>query len=574
LELQKSNILLNKLFNQKETKKSTVVKNTKDISFNILFNQFKDDNKLSLQNLNAKSQNYSVDAFKSNAAITYLYHQYKYIHNLKENLKLTSEIHNTTQTDENQTIKRKNLEPKNEEIKNISIQLNKKTSFLYLYKEFPALSRNKFHLKNIFTFNTYIDLQSFVKAKNVVSTKYNFKPIKDLKNINSLSNQKQSHLLNFFTNIQESKHINNKNKLANKTANLAQNLLNSKEVIAKYVIKKDKLRNILLTFKEIENYKILKSNLKNKVAQPENLNNKTKKINDKKISSDLQNSLIQTYINNMTLIDKNTKNEKILINNINKFISKFYKFSEFEKLDNIKITVFTYRLEKNKILTLNKDSYQKKFKNYKIDELVNNKLNLNQNLQKKTQNLIQADSKKINHEPKHTENNNNNYINNLNFEKNSKEIMFKSEDFTILKDKLSKNTETTVIKSSDKSDSSHNTQISYNNNSSNSDYSWDFEEKLYVTKNETKQKNYHFEQNLNRIINMKINLDNLTLKASLVNNKFNLTIITDSTNIFNMKNEIENIIAETGFKKYKVEVKEKNEKILKKDNYREINVRV
>ncbi len=142
----------------------------------------------------------------------------------------------------------------------------------------------------------------------------------------------------------------------------------------------------------------------------------------------------------------------------------------------------------------------------------------------------------------------------------------------LMKNKFTKTTTEPIVKNSN--DQNTNNMQTVSNNDYKMDYSYSGGEKTYVTKNEGNESNQKFDQNIKRFVNMKINLDNLTLKASLINNRFNLTIITDNKNIHNMKNEFESIIAETGFKKYKLEVREKSEKSNKKESFREINVKV
>ncbi|RMA97492.1 hypothetical protein [Hydrogenothermus marinus] len=84
-------------------------------------------------------------------------------------------------------------------------------------------------------------------------------------------------------------------------------------------------------------------------------------------------------------------------------------------------------------------------------------------------------------------------------------------------------------------------------------------------------------ENINKLLSVKLNIENISIRASLVNQKLNIAIYTQTFgDIKTMKEEIKSIIQEYGFKEYKLEIKSKDEKISlnSKGKAREINVKV
>ncbi len=115
-------------------------------------------------------------------------------------------------------------------------------------------------------------------------------------------------------------------------------------------------------------------------------------------------------------------------------------------------------------------------------------------------------------------------------------------------------------------------ETSYKND--NTDFSQSYDSYVTEAKEPYTKQRMNNNNQIKRIINMKIAIENTILKASLVNNRFNLTITSNNlNNIANIKTDIENIISEAGFKDFKVEFKDKRDKAYKKENYRAINVK-
>jgi len=83
--------------------------------------------------------------------------------------------------------------------------------------------------------------------------------------------------------------------------------------------------------------------------------------------------------------------------------------------------------------------------------------------------------------------------------------------------------------------------------------------------------------NSRNFLTVKLNIKDILLRASLINKRLNLSIaLQNANNISSIRSEIENIIKDSGFKDYKLDIKLKNGKNIfsKKERNREINVKV